>query len=350
MTAGELRYYITKNCYYDEDKKGLCWRKNDKLIGSISRGYRVVKIKGKTYPVHHLVWLLFHKELPEQFIDHINHDRLDNRITNLREVTPQENMRNQSLSKANTSGFTGVRFHKDSGKYYAYIYIDGFEKSLGYFDTKEEAILARIKANKEYGFHENHGLPEGVSLEEFQDSVVESLLEQAAETIEEKFSDNEEEEEASLPSIHNITPVDMDEANLEYEPPKNTVPLSLEEHYIAEAYASGFSPQAIANKTGMSKAEVQRILNRKQVSEFVNELIKVQMNVVKEGRLRLMNRIINDKIALIERSGGNFGLHTKKDLPDLLMMLDSMQKEQEKKSLGTTEDTYLTIINQVLKT
>ena len=92
-----------------------------------------------------------------KFIDHINGKRSDNRIENLRAVTKPENFRNMCLRSDNKSGCPGVTFHKASNLWHARITVDKKIISLGYFKKHEEAIEARLKANKCYGFHENHG-------------------------------------------------------------------------------------------------------------------------------------------------------------------------------------------------
>lgn len=72
--------------------------------------------------------------------------------TNLRDVTSSVNIRNQAKRKNNTSGKTGVAWNKREGKWHAYIYADGKCKTLGYFDYKEDAIFARMTAEKNLGF------------------------------------------------------------------------------------------------------------------------------------------------------------------------------------------------------
>jgi len=120
-------------------------------------GYIQIRIATKIYRAHRLAWFYMHKEWPEENLDHINHERSDNRMENLRLVSMQCNMQNASLSKASTSGFTGVHLRKDTSKWCAHITLDGKFKSLGSFGSKEEAVLVRKTANLKYGFHENHG-------------------------------------------------------------------------------------------------------------------------------------------------------------------------------------------------
>ena len=78
----------------------------------------------------------------DKVVDHINHNTLDNRNCNLRICTTRENCGNMIT---NTSGVAGVGFHKSSNKWRAYYNIKDKQISLGYFDTKEEAIKARRK-------------------------------------------------------------------------------------------------------------------------------------------------------------------------------------------------------------
>ena len=86
-------------------------------------------------------------------MDHINRDGCDNRIVNLREVTPREQSMNTGLSSANTSGVKGVSFLKDKGKWRASINIDGRKTNLGTFVELSDAIAARKAAEVgEVGF------------------------------------------------------------------------------------------------------------------------------------------------------------------------------------------------------
>lgn len=136
-------------------------------IGSIAgtrcqQGYVRVRLFGKSYLAHRVVWELISGLIPSGMqVDHINHIRDDNRIENLRVVTNAENGRNRSIHPRNKSGCVGVRFNSKDEKWVARIRFDGNDVHLGNFDKKDDAILARKKAERQAGFHENHGtIPE----------------------------------------------------------------------------------------------------------------------------------------------------------------------------------------------
>lgn len=121
------------------------------------RGYRMIQTLGKNMSAHRLAWALHYGLWPIGELDHINGDKDDNRIANLREVDRRENMRNRSMPKTNRSGHPGVIFHSARGKWQASIRVDGKLHYLGIFDDKADAVAARIEAEKQFGFHENHG-------------------------------------------------------------------------------------------------------------------------------------------------------------------------------------------------
>ena len=153
--------YIRSRINYDPNTGVATWKTHrmsnmvGKPVGSISdKGYYRVYICGKQIGVHRLIWLHQKGYLPE-FVDHIDHDRSNNKWSNLREVTRTENARNKTTSKANTTGYTGV--YAERGKFRAIIGHKGKAKSLGSFKTIEEAVAARKKAENDLGYHVNHG-------------------------------------------------------------------------------------------------------------------------------------------------------------------------------------------------
>jgi len=107
----------------------------------------------KTITVHRLVALTF-IENPEnkKCVDHIDGNKTNNNLTNLRWATLTENQRNSKMSISNTSGIKGVSFEKKANKWKASIRINSILIHLGYFDTIEEAAAARqTKANEHFG-------------------------------------------------------------------------------------------------------------------------------------------------------------------------------------------------------
>jgi hypothetical protein len=109
-------------------------------------GYRRIQIDGKRHLAHRLAWWFVHGNWPADQIDHINGIKDDNRIINLREATSAENQQNLGKSKRNTSGYTGVTWHKHAEKYQAQITVNGKKIYLGYFDDPAEADQAYLDA------------------------------------------------------------------------------------------------------------------------------------------------------------------------------------------------------------
>ncbi len=131
--------------------------KKGDIAGCIKKdGYVYIGLKKKRLLAHRLAFKIMLGYFPEQ-VDHENHIKSDNRWKNLRAVNNQENQKNRSKSKNNTSGVTGVVWRKKVKRWVARIKVDKKEIHLGYFNKFHEAVNARKLAEVEYKFHKNHG-------------------------------------------------------------------------------------------------------------------------------------------------------------------------------------------------
>jgi len=121
-------------------------------------GYIKITVNSKKNYAHRLAWLYMTGEWPEDQIDHDDRVRANNKWDNLFAATNQENNKNKSKQKNNTSGVTGVSWFARDKIWRARVTINDKEKHLGYFVDKFEAVCARMSANNKYDFHENHGV------------------------------------------------------------------------------------------------------------------------------------------------------------------------------------------------
>ena len=140
---------LTYKREFDRRKKGELATTNH------IHGYLMVHLD-KSYLAHRMIWLMQTGGLPE-CVDHINHIRTDNTWSNLRDATNQVNAQNKSINKNNTSGFLGVSYMPKLGKFRATLTTKRKSVHLGLFHTAEAAHQARLNANQQYTFHENHG-------------------------------------------------------------------------------------------------------------------------------------------------------------------------------------------------
>jgi hypothetical protein len=153
FSAEELRSHLE----YDPETgvfiRGAATRKKS-LIGlpvhmtETRKGYCKIDVMAGTYFAHRLAWMITYGEWPEGIVDHINGDRKDNRIANLRLADASQNAANSKIYKTNTSGFRGVS-ERSPGKFRAYVYKDKKMIRLGQFSTAEEAYAAHVAAAKE---------------------------------------------------------------------------------------------------------------------------------------------------------------------------------------------------------
>jgi len=149
-------YSICKEYWnYDEVTGVFTWKKRGSqrtrvgdVVGGVGTGgYRRGAVRGVGGPLHRIAYWWVHggtEETMPEIVDHINRDRLDNRIANLRAGDRTVNNRNLGLSKHNKTGFHGVGMHK--GKFGANIFFNKKKWHLGTFSTLEQAVEARMYA------------------------------------------------------------------------------------------------------------------------------------------------------------------------------------------------------------
>jgi hypothetical protein len=157
--TGKLHWNFRDASYFSSKTQYKVWNKRfahkEAFTADCGIGYRQGAVLGVGLKAHRVCWALYYGEWPENQIDHINHDRADNRIVNLRNVTVSENCRNRSRPSNNVSGYIGVSAHGE--KWVARLKMDGVDHYLGLFSTIEDAVAARRKANSQNAFHQNHG-------------------------------------------------------------------------------------------------------------------------------------------------------------------------------------------------
>ena len=131
--------------------------KKNTIAGYINKdGYVKISIDGKKYLAHRLVWLYVYGYMPTQ-IDHIDHNRANNTLHNLRDITQKENTKNTSLRKDNTTGISGIYYDKKRKSFKVQIAKDGKDLFFGRYKNFNEAVKVRNSAYFELNYHENHG-------------------------------------------------------------------------------------------------------------------------------------------------------------------------------------------------
>ena len=118
-----------------------------------SDGYYSICIDNVGYKLHTVIFLWHHGYIPENQIDHIDRDKLNNKIENLREVSAICNRRNIGVFKNNTSGIPGVLFLNGRNKWCARIKVNGRSIHLGNFNSKDDAVLARYRKELELNWN-----------------------------------------------------------------------------------------------------------------------------------------------------------------------------------------------------
>jgi hypothetical protein len=155
LTAEQMREFFT----YDPDTgeirnaKARSHTHADKVVGCInSTGYLLCTIGGVKYRAHRLAWLYVYGKWPDGHIDHINRNRLDNRICNLRDVTAVQNHQNRQKATSTSSGRLGVTYSSRAKAWRAKITVNHKVIHLGDFKDLDAAIRAREASERQYGF------------------------------------------------------------------------------------------------------------------------------------------------------------------------------------------------------
>lgn len=149
--------YVRQIFNYDTDSGLLTWRirtSNRIQLGAQAGnrdhyGYLKVCVSYRYYKVHRLIWLHVHGVWPTKQIDHIDRDKLNNRIANLRDVSQSVNQQNRFRARTdNASGFLGVTRHSASKRWQTQIDVNGRRHYLGLFDTPEAAHAVYLDAKR----------------------------------------------------------------------------------------------------------------------------------------------------------------------------------------------------------
>jgi hypothetical protein len=149
-----LRFNFT----YDPESGEIKRIKGGRAFVSLdSHGYLQGRVNGVLVLAHRAAWALHYGTWPDGQIDHINGQRDDNRLENLRIVSATDNARNAKVRSDSSTGHPGVGWHSRYNKWIARIGIKGRQKTLGYYASLADAVSARRAAEIDLGYHRNHG-------------------------------------------------------------------------------------------------------------------------------------------------------------------------------------------------
>lgn len=153
MADADINAFVLRSLFHYDRETGKFYRNGqNKESGRLAtKGYRQISVNGTRYMAHRLAWLYVYGEWPENQIDHINQNKDDNRIENLRVVTNKQNSENVTIWKHNKTGRRGVRFRHN--RFFAEIIHYQKTYNLGWFDNIVDAVAARIRAERELYTH-----------------------------------------------------------------------------------------------------------------------------------------------------------------------------------------------------
>ena len=160
--------YLRQRFDYDPETGLLTWRARGvpnvdaRLVGKVAgrfhaRGYISVRLDGEAFYAHRIIWKMVTGFDPPDQIDHENHIKSDNRLSNLQPASYETNGRNHPLYAHNTSGVAGVSYDKFRDAWRVDVGVNGPNKFRGRFETFEQAVAVKRAAEAELGYHKNHG-------------------------------------------------------------------------------------------------------------------------------------------------------------------------------------------------
>jgi len=161
--TGKLFWKPRARCWFKSKRGHSVWNARysgtEALAFKNGQGYGMGSVLKCRHMISHwAAWAITYGRYPEDNIDHINGDRSDNRLCNIRAVTHAENQRNMKKNHRNKSGQVGVFWLAAPKRWWAYIGSGETRETIGYFVNKDDAIAARLKAQAKAGFHPLHGL------------------------------------------------------------------------------------------------------------------------------------------------------------------------------------------------
>jgi hypothetical protein len=139
--SGKFYWKVERNAYGGKTKAG------DAAGHTAKNGYVLIGVNGRVYRAHRLAWFYVHGKWPGSAIDHIDGNKANNSIGNLREVTLAQNAQNMHKAHRDSAcGLLGVERHTQCDRYSARIAIGGKRRYLGLFKTPQEAHAAYLAA------------------------------------------------------------------------------------------------------------------------------------------------------------------------------------------------------------
>lgn len=152
--TGNLLWRERPREHFNSEAGWLCSKFRDagKVAGNKAKhGYITVRVNYKLYYAHRIIWEMHNGPIPKGMqVDHIDMDRANNRLLNMRLANNAQNNSNRGLQSNNTSGYKGVSWDKSKGKWAAQIKVGAKNHHIGRFDSIEEAASARRKATEHY--------------------------------------------------------------------------------------------------------------------------------------------------------------------------------------------------------